>query len=263
MAPRILRRDSSSIVRHSIKRTKEKERSMNFSRAVHAIFKGREAKIKVTSGLATFISFHVYILLTCTSGTQPWLTTDWKFISSLPPFYSSAFRFLFFLSLSLFLSFFLPPLLSSPRVRVGIGCLTRIREIDRIGGTARLCLQHSKQGEETIQIAASSGSEYLLGPLRKNGRGMGEREGNTLVSRVNSSLHLSRSIRVDREIKRRKGRKGGRARGCWGPGCGGREEGRRSEEVERSAFMPSGSKFAPSRRGSGRFLLHLALNLRI
>lgn len=32
---------------------------------------------------------------------------------------------------------------------------------------------------------------------------------------------------------------------------------------ERSAFMPSGSKFAPSRRGSGRFLLHLALNLRI
>lgn len=108
MAPRILRRDSSSIVRHSIKRTKEKERSMNFSRAVHAIF-------KVTSGLATFISFHVYILLTCTSGTQPWLTTDWKFISSLPPFYSSAFRFLFFLSLSL--SFFLSPLLSSPRVR--------------------------------------------------------------------------------------------------------------------------------------------------
>lgn len=142
--------------------------------------------------------------------------------------------------------------------------MTRIREIDRIGGTARLCLQHSKQGEETIQIAASSGSEYLLGPLRKNGRGMGEREGNTLVSRVNSSLHLSRSIRVDREIKRRKGRKGGRARGCWGPGCGRRgEEGRRSEEVERSAFMPSGSKFAPSRRGSGRFLLHLALNLRI
>ena len=115
MAPRIPRRDSSSIVRHSIKRTKEKERSMNFSRVVYAIFKGREAKIKVTSGLATFISFHVYILLTCTSGTQPWLTTDWKFISSLPPFYSSAFRFLFFLSL--FLSFFLSPLLSSPRVR--------------------------------------------------------------------------------------------------------------------------------------------------
>lgn len=45
-----------------------------------------------------------------------------------------------------------------------------------IGGTPRLCLQHSKQGEETIRIAAS-GSEYLLGSLRKNGkRGWRQRE---------------------------------------------------------------------------------------
>lgn len=34
-------------------------------------------------------------------------------------------------------------------------------------------------GEETIQIAASSGSGYLLGPLRKNGRGMEEERART------------------------------------------------------------------------------------
>lgn len=182
------------------------------------------------------------------------LTTDWKFISSLPPFYSSAFRFYFFLSFSLPLSFFFP----RPCYRVP-GCADRVRN--------RVLDSDSRDRSERLVCAYNT---------RNRGRKQSE------LPRVEASTCLARCERMEnrdggRERERAKrehlvlipaldtrGQKGGKDEKGEGVRKSVQGEGRRrSKKVERSAFMPSGSKFAPSRRGNGRFLLHLALNLRI
>lgn len=66
---------------HDSIKERGKRDGRRISRAWCAQFSGGRGRR--SRWLASFISSDVYIPLTCTSGTQPWLTTDWKFISSL------------------------------------------------------------------------------------------------------------------------------------------------------------------------------------
>lgn len=243
-----------------VTRTREKGRSMNFARVVHEIFKGGEDQGGSWPCL-------IYYLVRCLypSDVYKWYSTminnrlEIHLLPSALLFLRVSFSLLPF-SLSLFSFHVARPCYRVPGCadRVEIRCLTRIREIDPWNGS--FVLTTLETGKETIQIAASNGSEYLLGPLKEWKRDGGrESEKGTPLYLVLIPAFTFRYAWTERL----KGRKGGCTRGCSGVEGGERDEGRRSEEAERSAFMPSGSKFAPSRRGSGRFLLHLALNLRI